>query len=80
MITEQDLSQYGIIQPVEIIYNPAYNQLFAEETKPELNSYERGVITKNGAVAVDTGVFTGRSPKDKYVVLDNKTREKETTT
>ena len=49
--------------------------LFAEETKPGLSKYEKGIITRTGAVSVDTGIFTGRSPKDKYVVLDDKTRD-----
>ncbi len=75
MITEKDLLSYGISDPAEIIYNPSYNQLFAEETKPGLSRFEKGVITRHGAIAVDTGVFTGRSPKDKYVVLDDKTRD-----
>lgn len=75
MITRKDLKNYGIEDTIEIVYNPSYNTLFAEETKPGLESYEKGVITKSGAVAVDTGVFTGRSPKDKYVVLDDKTRD-----
>jgi phosphoenolpyruvate carboxykinase (ATP) len=73
MIAPTDLSEYGIHDPVEIIYNPDYNKLFAEETKPGLGKIERGFITRTGAVSVDTGVFTGRSPKDKYVVLDDKT-------
>ena len=75
MIEPQDLSDYGITDIKEIIYNPSYNILFAEETKPELEGYEKGIITKSGAVAIDTGIFTGRSPKDKYVVLDDKTRD-----
>jgi phosphoenolpyruvate carboxykinase (ATP) len=75
MITHEDLALYGIKDVLEIIYNPSYNFLFAEETKPGLSKYEKGIITRNGAVAVDTGIFTGRSPKDKYVVLDDKTRD-----
>lgn len=75
MVTTNDLSAYGIDKVREIIYNPDYNTLFAEETKPGLDKYEGGVITKTGAVAVDTGVFTGRSPKDKYIVRDDKTRD-----
>jgi phosphoenolpyruvate carboxykinase (ATP) len=75
MITLEDLSMYGIKDVREIIYNPSYNQLFAEETKPGLSKYEKGIITRTGAVAVDTGIFTGRSPKDKYVVHDDKTRD-----
>ncbi len=75
MVTPNDLANYGITDTVEIIYNPDYNFLFAEETKPGLSNLERGIITKNGAVSVDTGEFTGRSPKDKYVVLDDKTKD-----
>ncbi len=74
MITPEDLSAYGIEDVIEIIYNPSYNLLFGEETKPGLSSYERGIITRTGAISVDTGVFTGRSPKDKYVVFDENTK------
>jgi phosphoenolpyruvate carboxykinase (ATP) len=74
MITAKDLSTYGINGVSEIIYNPDYNFLFAEETKPGLDTLEKGVITRSGAISVDTGIFTGRSPKDKYVVLDEKTK------
>ena len=75
MIDSRDLSGYGIQDVKEILYNPDYNTLFAEETKPGLDGYEKGIITRTGAVAVDTGVFTGRSPKDKYVVFDEKTKD-----
>jgi phosphoenolpyruvate carboxykinase (ATP) len=71
----QQLSQYGINNPLEILYNPDYNTLFQEETRPELSGYEVGHVTNNGAVAVDTGIFTGRSPKDKYFVKDDTTRD-----
>ncbi len=74
MIDARDLLEYGIQDVTEILYNPSYNTLFAEETKPGLDGYEKGIITRTGAIAIDTGVFTGRSPKDKYVVLDDKTR------
>ena len=74
MVTSEDLKKYGITDVKEILYNPSYNTLFAEETKPGLTGFEKGIITRSGAVAIDTGVFTGRSPKDKYVVLDDKTR------
>lgn len=70
-----DLSQYGIRNVVEIIRNPSYEELFQAETDPTLEGFERGVITKTGAVAVDTGIFTGRSPKDKYIVYDDTTRD-----
>ena len=75
MITDNDLLKYGIKNTREIIYNPDYNLLFAEETKPGLDRNEMGTITQSGAISVDTGVFTGRSPKDKYVLLDEITRE-----
>lgn len=75
MFEPSELSVYGIKDIKEIIYNPSYNILFAEETKPGLDSYEKGIITRSGAVSVDTGIFTGRSPNDKYVVLDKTTRD-----
>jgi len=68
--TQLDLTQYGISGTPEIVYNPSYEQLFTEETNPELEGFEKGVVTELGAVAVNTGVFTGRSPKDKYLVKD----------
>ena len=74
MIDPRELTDYGILDTKEIMYNPSFNLLFAEETKPGLDSNEKGFITKSGAVAIDTGVFTGRSPKDKYVVVDDKSR------
>ncbi len=74
MIDTRELEDYGILDTKEIMYNPSYNLLFAEETKPGLDSNEKGIITKSGAVAIDTGIFTGRSPKDKYVVVDEKSR------
>ena len=75
MSHEIDLSQYGIHSVSEIIYNPSYELLFEEETRPEANGFERGVVTESGAVSVDTGIFTGRSPKDKYIVMDDVTRD-----
>jgi len=75
MINAGDLLEYGIQDVKEIIYNPSFNTLFAEETKPGLDGYEKGIITRSGAIAIDTGVFTGRSPKDKYVVYDEKTKD-----
>ncbi len=70
-----DLSQYGLLNIQEIIRNPSYEQLFYEETKKELEGYEKGTVTALGAVAVDTGIFTGRSPKDKYLVRDATTEQ-----
>ena len=75
MVTATDLEKYGIENVQEIVYNPSYNTLFAEETKPGLTGFENGIITRSGAVAVDTGIFTGRSPADKYIVLDDTTRD-----
>ncbi len=65
-----DLTKYGITGTTEIVHNPSYEQLFEEETKPGLVGYEKGQVTELGAVNVMTGVFTGRSPKDKYIVDD----------
>ena len=65
-----DLSKYGINSAVEILHNPSYDVLFAEETKPELEGFDRGQVTELGAVNVMTGVYTGRSPKDKFFVMD----------
>ncbi|MCP4356253.1 MAG: phosphoenolpyruvate carboxykinase (ATP) [Proteobacteria bacterium] len=63
-----DLSKYGINDVQEIIYNPSHDQLYDEEVNPNLEGFEKGVISELGAVNVMTGVFTGRSPKDKYIV------------
>lgn len=65
-----DLSQYGINDVKEIYYNPSFELLFEHEMDPALEGFERGILTNSGAVSVDTGVFTGRSPKDKYIVHD----------
>ena len=65
-----DLSKYGITGTTEIVYNPSYEMLFAEETKPELEGYEKGQVSELGAVNVMTGIYTGRSPKDKFIVKD----------
>ncbi len=73
--TELDLAKYGIQDVKEIVYNPSYELLFEEETKLSVSGYERGVVTESGAVSVDTGIFTGRSPKDKYIVKDDTTRD-----
>ena len=62
------LSKYGITGVTEILHNPSYDVLFAEETKPSLEGFEKGQVTELGAVNVMTGVYTGRSPKDKFFV------------
>ncbi|NHB93374.1 phosphoenolpyruvate carboxykinase (ATP) [Photorhabdus cinerea] len=74
-ITPQELAGYGIHDVSEVVYNPSYELLFSEETEPSLEGYESGTLTNLGAVAVDTGIFTGRSPKDKYIVRDDVTRD-----
>ncbi|MDD4225534.1 MAG: phosphoenolpyruvate carboxykinase (ATP) [Mariniphaga sp.] len=70
-----DLSKYGILNVAEIVHNPSYDQLYQEELNPELKGYEKGQLTELGAVNVMTGVFTGRSPKDKFIVKDDTTRD-----
>ncbi|MBN3124979.1 phosphoenolpyruvate carboxykinase (ATP) [Pectobacterium brasiliense] len=74
-LTPQALTAYGIHDVRDIVYNPSYDLLFEEERAPTLQGYERGIETQLGAVAVDTGIFTGRSPKDKYIVRDDVTRD-----
>ena len=69
-----DLSKYGIHDVTEVVYNPSYELLFEEETRADLEGYEKGVVTESGAVAVKTGIFTGRSPKDKFIVDDDVSR------
>ena len=70
-----DLNKYGIEDVEEAVYNPSYEQLFAEETKPGLTGFEKGQITEMGAVNVMTGIYTGRSPKDKFFVMDETTKD-----
>jgi len=70
-----DLSKYGISGNFEILHNPTYEELFQAEIDPANEGFERGVLTNTGAIAVDTGKFTGRSPKDKFIVLDDTTRD-----
>ena len=65
-----DLTKYGITGTVEIVHNPSYEVLFAEETKAGLEGFEKGQETELGAVNVMTGIYTGRSPKDKFLVKD----------
>ena len=70
-----DLSQYGITGTTEIVYNPSYEMLFEEETKPTLEGYEKGQVSELGAVNVMTGIYTGRSPKDKFIVMDENSKD-----
>ena len=69
-MAEINLSKYGITGTTEIVRNPSYEMLFEEETKPELEGFDKGQVSELGAVNVMTGVYTGRSPKDKYIVDD----------
>ena len=70
-----DLTQYGITGTTEIVHNPSYELLFEEETKPELEGYEKGQVSELGAVNVMTGIYTGRSPKDKFIVMDENSKD-----
>ncbi len=70
-----DLSKYGITGVKEIIHNPSYEELFAAETDPSLEGFEKGQVTELGAVNVMTGIYTGRSPKDKFIVMDENSKD-----
>ena len=74
-MTEINLSKYGITGTTEIVHNPSYDLLFQEETKPELEGYEKGQVSELGAVNVMTGEYTGRSPKDKFIVMDENSKD-----
>jgi phosphoenolpyruvate carboxykinase (ATP) len=65
----------GITEWTELFRNPSYEELFEHELDPKLDGLERGVLTSFGAVAVDTGRFTGRSPQDKYIIEDNTSKD-----
>lgn len=75
MLKPNELEKYGIMDVDEVVHNPSYEYLFKEESKPGLKGYERAVPTKLGAMNVMTGIFTGRSPKDKFIVKDDITRD-----
>ena len=74
-MAEINLSKYGITGTTEVVHNPSYEMLFEEETKPELEGYEKGQVSELGAVNVMTGIYTGRSPKDKYIVVDENSKD-----
>ena len=74
-MAEINLSKYGITGTTEIVHNPSYEVLFEEETKPGLEGFEKGQVSELGAVNVMTGEYTGRSPKDKFIVVDENSKD-----
>ncbi len=74
-MSKVDLTKYKITGTTEIVYNPSYELLYEEETKPGLEGYEVGQITELDTVNVMTGIYTGRSPQDKYIVMDENSKD-----
>ena len=74
-MAEINLNKYGITDVTEIVHNPSFEMLFAEETKPELEGFDKGQLTELDTVNVMTGIYTGRSPKDKYIVMDENSKD-----
>ncbi|MCD8160877.1 MAG: phosphoenolpyruvate carboxykinase (ATP) [Clostridiales bacterium] len=70
-----DFTKYGITGTTEVVYNPSYEQLFEDETDPKLEGFDKGQVSELGAVNVMTGVYTGRSPKDKFIVMDENSKD-----
>ncbi|MBQ4001201.1 MAG: phosphoenolpyruvate carboxykinase (ATP), partial [Lachnospiraceae bacterium] len=70
-----DLAKYGITGTKEIYYNPSYEQLFKDEMDPALEGYDKGQLTELDTVNVMTGIYTGRSPKDKFIVMDENSKD-----
>ena len=70
-----DLTKYGITGVTEILHNPSYEVLFEEENKPGLEGFDKGQLTELDAMNVMTGIYTGRSPKDKYIVMDENSKD-----
>ena len=70
-----DLTKYGITGVTEIVHNPSYEFLYNEEMNKDLEGFDKGVETELGAVNVMTGIYTGRSPKDKYIVMDENSKD-----
>ena len=69
------MTKYGITDTVEIVHNPSFELLFEEETRPELTGFDKGQVSELGAVNVMTGEYTGRSPKDKFIVMDENSKD-----
>ena len=74
-MAEINLSKYGITGTTEIVHNPSFEMLYEEEIKPELEGFEKGQVSELGAVNVMTGIYTGRSPKDKFIVMDENSKD-----
>ncbi|MBR0229862.1 MAG: phosphoenolpyruvate carboxykinase (ATP), partial [Erysipelotrichaceae bacterium] len=74
MISKKILEKYGIFDVEKIIHNPSYQELFEAEMDPSLTGYEKGTLTELDAVNVMTGIYTGLSPKDKYIVVDENSK------
>ncbi|MBQ8312437.1 MAG: phosphoenolpyruvate carboxykinase (ATP) [Clostridia bacterium] len=74
-MAELNLTKYGITGTTEIVHNPSFEQLFEEEMNPALEGFEKGQLTELGAVNVMTGIYTGRSPKDKFIVMDENSKD-----
>ena len=74
-MSQIDLTRYGITGTTEIVHNPSYELLYEEETKPGLEGFEKGQESELGAVNVMTGIYTGRSPKDKFIVMDENSKD-----
>ncbi|MBO5419974.1 MAG: phosphoenolpyruvate carboxykinase (ATP), partial [Bacteroidales bacterium] len=70
-----DLTKYGITDVKEVLHNPSYEVLFAEETDPSLEGYEKGQLTELDTINVMTGIYTGRSPKDKFFVMNEASKD-----
>ena len=75
IMSKLDLTKYGITGTTEVVHNPSYEELFAAETDPTLEGFEKGQLTELGAVNVMTGIYTGRSPKDKFIVMDETSKD-----
>ena len=74
-MAQLDLTKYGITGVTEIVHNPSYEALFEAEMDPSLEGFEKGQLTELGAVNVMTGIYTGRSPKDKFIVMDDTSKD-----
>ena len=74
-MSKLDLTKYGITGTTEIVYNPSFEDLYKFEMDPSLEGYEKGQLTELDAVNVMTGIFTGRSPKDKFIVMDENSKD-----